>query len=94
MCADLKGMDNVITIEPYSFGGDLWKRACNLHRRITKRTNNFSRVWYRAFLDFHKFEKNEKIAFCFFDSSYELYNKKFMLWLKQQYTHSKNYVFY
>lgn len=94
MCADLDTIDNIITIEPYSFGGGyFWKKACGLHRKVTKRTDNFSRIWYRAFLDFHKFQKNEKIAFCFFDSSYELYNKKFLQWLKQQYPNSKNYVF-
>lgn len=92
MCR-FKRKSNVILIEPYSFGGDIWKKACNLHRNLTHKTDDFSRVWYRAFLDFHKFQKYEKIAFCFLDSSFELYNKNFIRWLKGKYPNSKNYVF-
>lgn len=94
MCSDFQDMENVTFIEPYSFGGKvLWKKLCNLHRRITRKTDNFSRVWYPAMLDFHRYSADEQIAFCFFDSAYELYNRGFLFWLKKKYPNSKIYTF-
>ena len=66
---------------------------CNLHRGITGRTDNFSRVWYPAMLDFQRYPADQKIAFCFFDSAYELYNRGFLHWLRCKYKKSRIYAF-
>lgn len=94
MCSDFQNLENVVFVEPYSFGRRvLWKKLCNLHRRITGRTDNFSRVWYPAMFDFQRYPAEQKIAFCFFDSAYELYNRGFLHWLKSKYKNSKIYAF-